>query len=392
MTIDLDVAPAAPDRRRAGRTRSGPFVVAALVLALVAASAPPSYAAVLTPVLEGDGREITGSVLTATAIFTQHGGPGDESSDVWARPIDPGGPEWITKVSGPGTGLWLDRSGSVLVSESGDQGEKTFLDARTGHTLWRTGQYSSVRPVGAAVTDWVPPGLLRLRDVTTGRVLWSHPARAFTVDQQQRYVIVFDGRRRPTVLAAADGRVVARSDRLDFEWSADLPSPYVPVRPIGDSLVAVGPTAITAYRLTDLSPRWRTTIARPAVVTGCGGRICAFSDDGLTVLDAVSGAARWAGERWRSLAGDILTDDTGRAARVDLATGRVRAELGRGDVLGDLQLIGAGGERTLVRRLTDGRVLGEATRVAAGACTAAADLLACRTTDARFRVWRVGRA
>jgi len=245
MTIDLDVAPAGRVRR--GERRTSVIVVAALVLALVAASAPPSHAPGITPVFEGDGRGITAGLLTGTAVFTQHSTSEDRSADIWARPIEPGGPEWITKVAGPGAGLWLDRSGTMLVSESGDGGETTLLDARTGHVRWRTGQHSSVQAVGAAVTDRVPPGPLRVRD------------------------------------------------------------------------------------------------------------------------------------------------GAGRAARVDLATGRVEAEPGAGDVVDGLQFA-YGGERTLIRGLADGRVLGEIPKVAAGACIAAADLFACRTVDARFRVWRVRRA
>ncbi|MCY1142078.1 PQQ-binding-like beta-propeller repeat protein [Actinoplanes sp. Pm04-4] len=419
MTIDLDVAPAGRAEDRLRRTRSGALVVAVLVLLLVGASAPPAYAAEITPVLEGDGRGITASLLTGTAVFTQHGEATDQSSDVWARPVVPGGPEWITKVAGLGTGLWLDRSGTVLVSESGDAGETTFLDARTGRTRWKTGQYSSVRPVGAAVTDWVPPDLLRVRHTASGRVLWSHPARAFAVDERQRYVVVFDVRRRPTVLSAADGRVVARSGQLDFEWNLDYPAPFAPVRMIGDNLVTVGATAIAAYRLTDLTPLWRTPIARPAAVTGCGGRICAFSTGGLAVVDPADGAVRWSSERWHGLVDSgvrwsserwygvadgsghsahpaggqgVLLDEAGRVARVDLATGRVVAELGRGEVLGGLQLVDGGGGRTLVRDLAGGRVLGEVSGIAAGTCTAATDLFACRTADSRFRVWRIGRA
>jgi outer membrane protein assembly factor BamB len=394
MTIDLDVAPARRVRRGERRTRSGVLVVAALVLALVAASAPPSHAAGITPVFEGDGRGITAGLLTGTAVFTQHGTSEDQSADIWARPLAPGGPEWITKVAGPGAGLWLDRSGTVLVSESGDGGETTLLDARTGNVRWRAGQYSSVQPLGAAVTDWVPPGLLRVRDVATGRELWSHPARAFAIDQPQRHVVVFDVRRRATVLSAADGRVVARSGRLDVEWSLDYPSPFAPVRLIGDNLVTAGTTSVGAYRLADLAPLWRTPIPSPAAIVGCGGWICAFSAGELAVLDPATGAVRWTSGRWRSLADDgrTLLDEAGRAARVDLATGRVEAELGAGDVVDGLQFADDGGERTLVRGLADGRVLGEIPKVAEAACIAAADLFACRTVDARLRVWRVRRA
>ncbi|WP_250030350.1 outer membrane protein assembly factor BamB family protein [Paractinoplanes maris] len=390
MTIDLDVAPTGT---RAGgrRTRFDLLAVVASVLVLVGASTPPTYAGELEPVLEGDGRSISAGLVTGSAIYTQHSLTVGGASDIWARPLRPGGPEWITQVRGSGTGLWLDASQTVLVSEAGDAGETTFLDARTGRVLWRTAEYATVRDLGSGVTDWQQGGRLRIREVATGRIRWSAPATAFAGDPAHRYVVTFDEQNRATVLAAADGRVVTGPRRLGVEWGLDFPPPLAPARVIGDLLVVFGAAFVAAFRIGDLTPRWRTTTDRPFELRGCGDQICAFSSGGLAVLDRGTGTVRWTSARWRGLApdGETLLDEAGRAARVDLATGHVDRDLGEGSVVGGLLLVEGDGERTLVRRVSDGRVLGTVERVPQGACAAGGGFLACRTFDARFRVWRL---
>ncbi|WP_249997712.1 PQQ-binding-like beta-propeller repeat protein [Actinoplanes sp. M2I2] len=396
MTIDLDVAPAIPTRDGRRRTRWDVLAVAVLVLVLATASAPPPPRSDLSAVLEGDGRGITASLLTRTALFTQHEPAAGSTSDIWARPVRPGGPEWITQVPAAGSGLWLDETGTVLVNETGDAGQATFLDVRTGRIRWRTTDYATVRSLGARVTDWrpAPPspvGTLRIRDVATGRLVWSRPAAGFVVDDAHRYVVTLDGRRRATVLAAADGRVLAGPRDLDVAWGVEFAPPSVAAQVIADRLVVFGTAFVAAFRIADLAPLWRTTTAQPFAVAGCGEQICALSSGGLAVLDPGTGTVRWTSSRWRGLADDgtTLLDQTGRSARVDLATGRIEDDLGGGSVVAGLQVVDDGDARTLIRRIADGRVLGVIPRVPPGSCTAAADLLACRTLDARFRVWRL---
>jgi len=388
VLIDLDGRPHRPGQVRRARPRHGAVVAALLVLVLAGGAAPPAYAEELTPVLEGDGRSITAALVTPAALYTQHGASAGGTSDVWARPVRPGGPEWITQLPAAGAAMWLDPSGTVLVVEPGDAGEAAFLDARTGRVRWRSGDYPTLRGLGARVAEWRPvPAEVRIRDLATGDMVWSRRAAGFLVDEEaHRFVVILDERHRATVLAAGTGRALTGPRDLGVEEGSEA------TRLIGDRLLVLGAVHVAAFGLPDLRPLWRTPLARPLDVSACGEQICAFSSGGLTVLDARTGRPRWAGDRWRGLAadGETLLDERGRAARVDLTTGRITDDLGVGSLVGGLQLIGDGGDGALVRRLDDGRVLGVLSRVPPGACTSAGHLLACRTSDARFRVWRVG--
>ena len=395
VLIDLDARPHDPGPARRHRSRRPAVAAAALVLVLAGGATPTAYAEELTPVLEGDGRGITAALLTPAALYTQHGVSAGGTSDIWARPVRPGGPEWITQVPSAGAAMRLDPSGTVLVVEPGDAGQATFVDAGTGRVRWRSGDYPSLLALGPRVLEWLPGrDELRVRDVATGEPLWSARAAAFLVDERaHRFVVTLDERRRATVLAAATGRVLTGPHDLGVEWADGFAPPSPPARVIGDRLVVFGAAYVAAFAVDDLRPLWRTPTARPYDVGACGDQICAFSSGGLTVLDPASGRPRWTSDRWRGLADDgtTLLDELGRAARVDLRTGRITYDLGTGTLVGGLQLISDGDDGALVRRVGDGRVLGSLSRVVPGACASAGDLLACRTSDARFRVWRVGR-
>jgi len=71
MVIDLDRGPAGTTSAGGRRTRYDLLAVLVLVLASVGGSAPAAYVGRLWPVLAGDGRGVTASLLTATALCTQ---------------------------------------------------------------------------------------------------------------------------------------------------------------------------------------------------------------------------------------------------------------------------------------------------------------------------------
>ena len=394
VLIDLDAGPAPRPVVRSNR-RYGALAVTALLVALLGGAVPAAVTRELVPVLQSRGRPVSTGLLTGAALYTQRAGPADGLSQIEARPLAPGGPSWTAFVPAAGSGLVLDDSGTVLVVAAGDAGA-TFLDAATGRERWRADGGVTVRVVGGRAAEWAPgldsdPGRLRMRDLATGRPLWSRPAATFAVDAAHRRVVTLEATGRAAVYAASDGRVLTGPRDLGVAWEAGLPEPYAPAEVLDDRVVVMGPDLVAAYRLDGLTPLWRTRVEAAVLVQRCGGQVCVLTSGGLTVLDPATGATGWRSTRWRGIAedGSTLLDEGGRATRVDFATGRVERELGRGLVVGGL-LLRDDGERTSVVRFGDGRTLGALPRQSLDACTAGGGHLACATDATTMTVWRTG--
>jgi outer membrane protein assembly factor BamB len=109
---------------------------------------------------------------------------------------------------------------------------------------------------------------------------------------------------------------------------------------------------------------------------------------GASALDPAGGQVRWTSPRWRSIGPDgLAVGHDSRVARIDPVTGRVRSELGRGVLAGDL-LLRFDGNRTVVTRLADGGSLGVLPVGAPGGCATAGEWLACLTGAPTVTVWR----
>ncbi len=385
MVIDLDVAPVRPvSVRVSGRLRFGAIVVAALVLAVAGGAAP--VARLRGPVLTlGDPGLVT-SLLTAEALYTVRTGDGDTTT-IEAHPLVPHGPGWTAEAEG-GARPGLTEEGSTLVLEASDAGVTTFLDARTGRVRWSLPDRGAVRVFGDRVADWRrDSGRMLIRELATGAVLWSRPAAAFTGDDN--HVVIVDEKGGAAVYAAADGREVTARPGVDLRRTVDFPAPYAAALIEGERLFVFGDDHIAGFRLADLTRLWLVPVASPFAVGSCGDDLlCTVAGSaGLTVLDAGTGAVRWTGPQWRRVEGAILSEEDGHSARVDLATGRVERDFGRGSPVGDLMLYAEG--RTLVLGQTDGRVLAALPGITPGSCRAAGDHLACRRPDGSIAVWRV---
>ena len=148
VVIDLDVEPASPPPVRPDRRRYALIAVAALLLVLLGGAAPLPPARQLEPVLDFDDWATTSVVLSGTALYTQRAGEVEGRTEITARPLRPGGPDWTVEVPAAGAELLLDDSQSVLVSAAGDAGQTTFVDARTGAVRWRVPDYATVQVVG----------------------------------------------------------------------------------------------------------------------------------------------------------------------------------------------------------------------------------------------------
>ena len=383
MLIDLDrTPPPAPDRPRA--RRAAPASVTALLLLLVLlppGAASPGRLRELATVL--DTGATSSSVLTPDALYLAR-----PDGRIEAHPLTPGGPRWSVRVEAAEPGLTL--AGSVLVVRPG----AFFLDARTGRELWRTPVPSVVHVLGDRVAYLDSDGLLRMADLGTGHVRWQRQTseRALDGDPGHRYVLGIDDEERATLYSAADGAILAAGQSVDVDpYALGLGQAVGQVTDefVGDVLYTHGQTSVAAYRLAGLAPIWQARIAEPTALGACGNLICTTGDRGATAIDPATGAVRWTSLRWRSIAPDgLAVANDLRVARIDPATGRVRSELGRGNLVDDL-LLRYDWDRTFVTGLADSRVYGVIPVTALADCTTAGDYLACRTGDRSVTVWRV---
>lgn len=386
MLIDLDVVPTSPERssaRATGSRRYALVAVAALVLLLLGGAAVLPRGPGVVEVLKADGLGLSAGLLTTEAVYIAR-----SDGRIEAVPLCEGCPAWNVKIT---TGQRLQLAdGGTLVVDSNDAGVATFLDARTGTVLWSQDGFPFVQLVGGRVAEWSPEdGVLRLRDLRTGRLFWKRAASAFAGDETR--VVLLDGA-RAAVYAAADGRELTGPRPLGVRGEVDFSLPGAAVEVVGERLVVIGGRWVAAFRLDGLEPEWRTPTVSPFGVTGCGeGLLCVVGFEGLTTLEPATGRVRWSGPQWRLVTdGDVLTDKDGRSARVDLATGRVVQDFGRGRPVHDLVFYPEGARTTLVGA-GDGRVRGVIPRVTPDACQRAGDLLACLRHDLTVTVWRFAR-
>jgi hypothetical protein len=382
VLIDLDTTPP-PARSRDRRAVPARAVLLLFLVLLVPlqGSAAPERLRVLTAVLDTGATSST--LLTPDALYVAR-----PEGRIEANPLTPAGPRWAVRVE-PGE-YNVTLAGSVLVVRPGT----FFLDARTGRELWRTPGPSVSHVLGDRVAYVDPDGLLRMADLATGRVRWQRRAseQGLDSDPGHRYLLGVDSDERATLYAAADGTVLATGRNLGidpYELGLGYAVGQTVDEFVGDVLYTHGQTSVAAYRLTDLTRMWQARIVEPSLLGACGDLVCATGEQGAAAIDPATGAVRWSGPRWRSIAPDGLAVAADmRVARIDPATGRVRQDLGRGNLVGDL-LLRYDRDLTFVTRLTDSRVLGVVPVTALAVCDTAGDYLACRTGDRAVTVWRV---
>jgi len=373
VLIDLDAAPV--EAPRAGRPAGARSAVAGVGVALVllaGGAAPPGKAPV--EVASTGDQAARAIVLTGDAFYSAHLG-----GDIRAQPLGPGAPRWTVRVTALQPLITL--RGPWLVAGNGDT-EVTLLEPRTGRARWRSAAGEVVRVLGARVAVAGRRGL-RVLDPAANRTIWSRPEPTGALDADGDRLVVVDDRSRVTVLAAADGRILAGPRALTAGNLAPV------ARIVGKQLVVTGESFVDAYRLDDLAWRWRRPATGTIDVATCAEWLCLTGRQGLTVVDPSNGVERWADRRWRHVHDDgIVSAADTRTARVDLATGRVVKDLGRGGPAGDLMLH-TEGRRTTVTRLAGGQVLGTLPPVAPPGCTREGVHLACPELGGRVTVWRI---
>jgi hypothetical protein len=171
-----------------------------------------------------------------------------------------------------------------------------------------------------------------------------------------------------TTLRFDTGKTVAQADlnlRLR-EWEGnyreDYRDDFTEISTVGDGLYVVtghnGAATLTAFDADTLSVRWRATGVPPGRADDCGSMVCVTdlsvfgSDPGvvtagrkIAVIDPASGVTRWSTMSWQyafAVSDDrlIATTDKGDGqpapwTLLDALTGRVVAEFGAGDPLGN---------------------------------------------------------
>ncbi|SIN39646.1 PQQ-binding-like beta-propeller repeat protein [Micromonospora cremea] len=414
-----DVAPVRPTRRQ--RAHGRPLRCAAvllLVLVVLAGATPgPQRTVTVVPALSGAQSYLAGDGVFVVDPATPSG---DRYLTAYARPSPTGG-DVRRRWQAPLTGIadYLDvraeRGLVLLIGVSAAVGvvQTTALDAATGKQRWQL----------PGVAEWTTDGVLLLMSgladgpgsvsrvaPDTGRVGWSVPVPppgepgyhrgAGGVDQ---FVIV-----QPTgvvqVHDAGTGRLVRSVDTLPGDRST-----FQRVEVVDDVLLLVSPgsTRVVAYGLPGLDPLWTAEVPLVAYAVGCDDLLCLVQQTGgIQVLDPATGVLRWSDPDHDTLADVrhdrllVLGPDQRYAVR-DAATGRVRTDLGRWDLVpvlrSDDPLIGA-------RPGVDGRLVVAELDLAAGrprildvlpgvvgSCQATPPVLLCRRLDGRTALWRLGR-
>jgi hypothetical protein len=162
---------------------------------------------------------------------------------------------------------------------------------------------------------------------------------------------------------------------------------------------------VASYDLPGLTLRWVRSGPLPGDPWSCGANLCLSGfTGGMTALDQATGASRWSTEDWQA-AGDLgggrmLAFRDGaldHAGILDSTTGRLLADLGNWTVVSgpDIHLATRPGynlRSTWIGVVDPGRAVvrpvGKLDGLSTGGCISRADLLVCRTLDAKVRVWR----
>jgi hypothetical protein len=254
-------------------------------------------------------------------------------------------------------------------------------------------------------------------DLASGDVRWSleQPVRGFITEvdgpggfPRALVTVNLDG-----VLAVRDAATGAVTAETRIAVPADWPRRGIALWPDGDVILLGDHAGATAYALPGLAERWHTTVDlyTSYVGPGCGDVICLFSPRaaGVTVLDRATGRIRWSSDRWSygDRAGPYLIAGSGDGTRrgerlnlVDLATGRLRADLGQWRTAG--APFPDGSVVALREQVVDNivwygrldpatsgvRLLGAADDVS-GDCGVTSGVLICRRVDGSVGIWRL---
>lgn len=395
VLIDLDAASPPPSRPRPRWATARPaFLAALLVLAgCLGGAALPARVDGVTRV--GEARAFTARLLTADALLTAHAE--QVGSRIESAPLTPDGPRWTTPVTAGLPVLTLGGDGRTLMAQPREQeGRTTFIDARTGKVLWTAPQFAKIHLAGARVALWTwqeesLTGRLRMADLATGRTVWTRETDLIAMDGDATRLITVDPAGAGSVLAVADGRVLSAGKDLGLDvesWGFDYGGRSTAETVLGDTLYWWSRTTLTAYRVADLGRRWQADIPPTDRLVPCGRLVCALGRNVTTAVDPATGATRWAAP-WRTITpGGVAVTVAGRVARLDPATGRVVAELGRGSPVGGL-LLRFERDRTWVASLADGRIIGVLPLVFPTECEVSGPFLACPATGETVSVWRV---
>lgn len=420
MVIDLGDASAVTETSRPARgadLRPAAFLAAVLAVLALGGSAAPGLPGLRT-VLVTD--LLTGAfALSSSALFTSSYVGGR----AWVRrqSLTDESVRWSTELPQSVGDIDLLEGPGMLMVTSPEGAQRSILDSGTGAVLWRrtSGATTVLNATGDSVlmttavagrdTIVLERALLR-----TGRSLWTRdldaagyvaavgPGRLVTVDRKGRAAALdpADGTVRATAdlgVAPDTGRYVGEGDTARFESFGDRL--YLARR-------ARGVASLTAYRISDLRKVWRSTATSLGWPTDCGDLLCVSTTEGMTVLDAETGRARWSSRHWR-LGSDtrtlripgpsrLVVEDarhTLQRAVLDPATGRVRSALGHSQQVGPLALrvdsrqIG----RIWVQEVGPGdtvRTLGSLDGLSLERCVAADRHLACADRTGRANVWR----
>jgi outer membrane protein assembly factor BamB len=422
--IDLDAFPRADADAAASRPRLSvprPLLVLALLVAVLltqAAAGPP--ARTMRPILAAGGTAAAAFTLGPDALYTAAFGPNPNSESGVRRYALPGGEQlWATSLPQNVQNLTLD--GGVLLARSGAAPEMTFLDAADGKVLWRLEEpnASVVTLTGGRALLRLDEGNrteLRMTSARTGETVWSRVIEEvgqilnddlYSADPDRIVALGADG--HVTTLQFADGSVLGEGElsvRLPVESDGTFQGDFVGVTVTGDQLYMSrrdqGQASLTAYRLPELTRRWRTTDGPTGFVHDCGPVLCISDTRWVSGLDPSDGAVRWSDPAWSNAFqqgnGTLLAFDqqeVPESAILDARTGQVRRRLGRTYSVGGLELrtdTRIPG-RTWVAAVDplDGTVhtVGSMETEAPYGCTANGRYLACPTTAGPTTVWRI---
>jgi hypothetical protein len=363
--------------------------------------------------LVGAGPELGGSVLQ-TKIIREYGLP---AGNLISR----------TTVAVSGAIFDVTSVGStILVSYQVDTvgAEATVaLAAGTETALWRR----PARLLGVSATDRLvllrenSPQFGNLHwygiDLVSGEIRWQleQPVRGYVTETGYaggfpRSLITVDESGRLDVRDTATGAITASTT---IAVPADWAKRGIALWPDGDLILVGDHITTTAYALPDLTERWQRPVDLYAAYVGpsCGDAVCFFSprDHGMRVLDRVTGADRWASDRWSyadQVGPYLLAGVDGPAGSdqtldvLDTRTGRVLGDFGAWQRIGepgpDGTVVGlrerAGDDVVFYARLNPAklstRVLGVAKGVS-GDCQTTPDVLICRRVDATVGIWRL---
>jgi PQQ-like domain len=423
--IDLDASPraepgpAAPrPRLRAPRPVRILAVLVAALLTLVAA-APP--ARTMEPILAAGGTAAAAFTLGPDALYTASFGANPNSESGIRGYALPGGEQrWATSLPQNVQNLTLD--GGVLLARSGSAPRMTFLDATEGKVLWTLNEPNATVVTlsgGRALlrVDTDDGGTeLRLASARTGATIWSRMVAGvgeilnddLFADRPDRIVVLgVDG--RVTTLQFADGSVLGQGElgvRLPAELDGTPSADFVGVTVSGDQLYLSrreqGRASLAAYRLPQLTRRWRTEGGPTGFVHDCGPVLCIADAGRVSGLDPSDGSVRWSDPAWSNAfrlgEGVLLAYDRQEdpeSAILDARTGAVRRKLGHTLAVGGLELRA---DNKIVGRtwvaVTDSaddtvHTVGAMQTAAPYGCTVRRPYLACPTSAGPTTVWQI---